>query len=70
MSRRYPPPPGHSKILGLEVSGEVVAVGESVGDLRLRVGDQVCALANGGGYAEYCSVPSGQCLPVPVGMSL
>ncbi len=47
----YPPPPGASPVLGLEVAGEVVAAGASV--TRLRIGDRVCALVNGGGYAEY-----------------
>ncbi len=65
---RYPPPPGASDLLGLEVAGEVVAVGE--GASGFRVGDKVCALANGGGYAEFCVVPATQCLPVPRGLSL
>jgi NADPH2:quinone reductase len=59
----YPPPPGASPILGLEVAGEVVAVGDQV--TTLSVGDRVCALTNGGGYAEYCTVPAPQCLPWP-----
>jgi NADPH2:quinone reductase len=59
----YPPPPGASPILGLEVAGEVVAIGDQV--TTLSVGDQVCALTNGGGYAEYCAVPAPQCLPWP-----
>lgn len=61
----YPPPPGASPILGLEVAGEVVALGE--GATGFSVGDQVCALANGGGYAEYCAVPATQALPWPKG---
>jgi NADPH:quinone reductase len=61
----YPPPPGASPILGLEVSGEVVAVGAGVD--RVRIGERVCALANGGGYAEYCTVPATQALPWPAG---
>jgi NADPH2:quinone reductase len=61
----YPPPPGASPILGLEVAGEVVAAGTEV--QGLGVGDQVCALANGGGYAEYCVAPATQCLPWPTG---
>jgi NADPH2:quinone reductase len=61
----YPPPPGASPILGLEVAGEVVAVGTAVQDVQ--VGERVCALANGGGYAEYCAVPAKQCLPWPRG---
>jgi NADPH2:quinone reductase len=61
----YPPPPGASPILGLEVAGEVVGVGDQV--TSLSAGDRVCALANGGGYAEYCTVPVTQCLPWPTG---
>ena len=61
----YPPPPGASPILGLEVAGEIVAVGPSAGGLA--AGERVCALTNGGGYAEYCIAPAGQCLPWPEG---
>jgi NADPH2:quinone reductase len=61
----YPPPPGASPLLGLEVAGEVVAVGPQV--TTLSVGDRVCALTNGGGYAEYCVAPAPQCLPWPNG---
>jgi putative PIG3 family NAD(P)H quinone oxidoreductase len=61
----YPPPPGASPILGLEVAGEVVAAGAEV--RALRPGDRVCALTNGGGYAEYCVAPEPQCLPWPEG---
>ena len=61
----YPPPRDASPVLGLEVAGEVVALGEGVGSLAL--GDRVCALANGGGYAQYCAVPAVQCLPWPSG---
>jgi NADPH2:quinone reductase len=61
----YPPPPGASPILGLEVAGEVAALGEQV--TSWSIGDRVCALANGGGYAEYCAVPATQCLPWPQG---
>ena len=61
----YPPPPGASPIIGLEVAGEVVACGADVAGLA--VGDHVCGLANGGGYAEYCAVPATQCLPWPAG---
>lgn len=64
----YPPPPGASPILGLEVSGRVVACAPDV--TQWRVGDWVCALAPGGGYAEYCAVPAAHCLPVPKGLSL
>ena len=62
----YPPPPGASPILGLEVSGEVAATGTDVS--AWSVSDRVCALTNGGGYAEYVAVPAGQCLPVPEGL--
>ncbi len=65
---RYPPPPGASPVLGLEVAGTVEALGE--GACRFGRGDPVCALTNGGGYAEYVSVPESQCLPVPKGLSL
>ncbi|WP_427928882.1 NAD(P)H-quinone oxidoreductase [Agrobacterium cavarae] len=61
----YPAPKDASPVLGLEVAGEVVALGEGVNDFR--IGDRVCALANGGGYAEYCVVPAGQALPFPKG---
>jgi len=61
----YPPPKDANPVLGLEVAGEVVALGEGVKDFS--VGDRVCALANGGGYAEYCAVPAGQALPFPNG---
>ena len=61
----YPSPPGASPILGLEVAGEVVAAGpEATG---VAIGALVCALTNGGGYAEYCAVPAAQCLPWPAG---
>ncbi|HXT80795.1 MAG TPA: NAD(P)H-quinone oxidoreductase [Acetobacteraceae bacterium] len=61
----YPPPPGASPIIGLEVAGEVVAIGTEVTDWKN--GDRVCALTNGGGYAEYCTAPAAQCLPWPTG---
>ena len=64
----YPPPAGASDIPGLEVCGEIVE-----GDLTgsdLRVGDVVCALVTGGGYADYCVAPVGQCLPLPAGLSV
>jgi NADPH:quinone reductase len=63
----YPPPPGASPILGLEVSGHIVEAGPS---MRWRIGDPVCALIAGGGYAEYCAAPAGQCLPAPQGVTL
>ncbi|MFL6152730.1 MAG: NAD(P)H-quinone oxidoreductase [Ornithinibacter sp.] len=64
----YPPPPGESAVPGLEVSGVVEALGEGVEDWA--VGDEVCALLAGGGYAELVRVPAGQLLPVPEGVSL
>ena len=60
---RYPAPPGASDIPGVELAGMVVSVGEDVASLR--VGDRVCALVAGGGYAEYCVAPAAQCLPIP-----
>lgn len=64
----YPPPPGAPTILGLEVSGTIVATGADVpGEL---IGQQVCALLSGGGYAEYVAVAAGQCLPVPEALTL
>ena len=62
----YPPPPGASDIPGLEVAGKVVALGAGVE--RLVVGDRVCALVSGGGYAQYCTAPSPQCLAIPQGL--
>lgn len=64
---RYPPPPGASDVLGLEVSGEVAAVGDEAPGWG--GGDPVCALLAGGGYAEYCTAPAPQCLPVPAGVA-
>jgi NADPH2:quinone reductase len=64
----YPAPQGASDLPGLEVAGEVVAVGEKTA--RWRVGDKVAALTNGGGYAEYCTADAQHCLPVPKGVSL
>jgi putative PIG3 family NAD(P)H quinone oxidoreductase len=64
----YPPPPGASNILGLEVSGVIANVGEGVAGWT--VGQDVCALLAGGGYAEYVAVPAGQVMPVPLGVSL
>lgn len=64
----YPPPPGVTDIPGLEVAGEVVATGP--GAERFAVGDRVCALVAGGGYAEYCSVPEPQALPLPPGVPI
>jgi len=70
MQRRgnYPPPPGASDVLGLEVSGTIAAVGDAVSSWR--VGDAVCALLAGGGYADYCAVPAPLCLPVPAGIEV
>ena len=64
----YAPPPTASDLPGLEASGEVVALGAGVSDLR--IGDQVCALLPGGGYAEYVATPAAHCLPVPKGMGM
>jgi NADPH2:quinone reductase len=61
----YPPPPGASPHLGLEVAGIVVDVGDGVDDWK--IGDKVCALVDGGGYADFCVAPSRQCLPLPDG---
>jgi NADPH2:quinone reductase len=65
---RYPPPPGASDIPGLEVAGTIESLGEEV--TGWRVGDRVCALVAGGGYAEYCVAPASQCLPAPRGLDL
>ncbi|HYX64456.1 MAG TPA: NAD(P)H-quinone oxidoreductase [Burkholderiales bacterium] len=65
---RYPVPPGASPLPGLEIAGEVAEVG-SAAKLWQR-GDKICALTNGGGYAEFCAVPEGQALPVPRNLSL
>lgn len=64
----YPPPKGHSFIPGLEVAGEVVGLGQNAG--RWAIGDKVCALVNGGGYAQYVTVPEGQALPVPASLTI
>jgi len=64
---KYPPPPGASDIPGLEVAGTIARVADDVA--QWRVGDRVCALLSGGGYAEYCAAPAPQCLPVPAGLS-
>ncbi len=63
----YPPPKGASDLLGLEVSGEVVATG--CDQTRWSIGERVCALTNGGGYAEYVAVTASNCLPIPAGVS-
>jgi NADPH:quinone reductase len=65
----YPPPPGASPILGMEVSGYIAELGPGTTS-RWQAGDAVCALLAGGGYAEYCAVPEGQCMAVPTGVSI
>lgn len=64
----YAPPPGASDLPGLEAAGEVVAMGYGV--QGMKIGDQVCALLPGGGYAEYVATPAAHCLPIPTGMGL
>jgi NADPH2:quinone reductase len=64
----YAPPPGASDLPGLEVAGTIVQVGAGVTQWKVR--DSVCALTPGGGYAQYCTTPAGQCLPVPRGLTL
>ncbi|MEX0287232.1 MAG: NAD(P)H-quinone oxidoreductase [Paracoccaceae bacterium] len=64
----YDPPPGASDLPGLEAAGEVAAVGDGVSEFQ--IGDQICGLLPGGGYAEYVATPAAHCLPVPKGMTL
>ncbi len=64
---KYPVPPDASDLPGLEIAGEIVALGSSAS--RFKVGDKVCALVHGGGYAEYCVAPEVQALPIPKGLS-
>ena len=64
----YPAPPGASPILGLEVSGEIAGLGDKVS--QWQTGDKVCALVNGGGYAEFAVAPASQCLPIPKALSM
>lgn len=64
---KYPPPPGASEIIGLEMAGEIAALGSAVSDWQ--VGDRVCALLPGGGYAELAAAPAGMLMPVPAGWS-
>ena len=64
----YAPPPGVTDIPGLEVAGEIAALGQDVSGWKL--GDQVCALVAGGGYAEFVTAPAVQCLPVPAGLEM
>src|SRR6201996_2886417 len=63
---KYPPPPGASDLPGLEIAGEIVALGEGVSGLR--VGDQIAALLPGGGYAQYALAAAPLCLPIPKGL--
>ncbi len=65
---KYPPPPGASEILGLEVSGRIAEVGDGVADFI--VGQDVCALLSGGGYAEYVAVPAAQVMPIPASVAV
>ena len=67
-SGSYAPPPTASPTMGLEVSGTVAAIGEKVSQWKL--GDAICALTPGGGYAEYCAAPAAHCLPIPAGLSM
>lgn len=64
----YPPPAGASPILGLEIAGKIMSKAEDV--TKWKIGDEVCALTPGGGYAEYCTVPASHCLPIPPGLTL
>lgn len=64
----YPPPADASPVPGLEIAGRIAALGEGVGEWK--IGDEVCALTPGGGYAEYCTTPAGFCLPLPPGLSM
>jgi NADPH2:quinone reductase len=66
---RYPIPPGASPILGMEISGHIAELGRGTSQ-RWKVGDAVCALLAGGGYAEYCAVPEGQCMAIPTGVAI
>lgn len=66
----YPPPPGTSPLLGLEVSGRIAELGPGTQDAGWVVGDEVCALLSGGGYAEAVAVPVGQLLPIPGGVAV
>jgi NADPH:quinone reductase len=67
-SGRYPPPADASPYIGLEVAGRIVALGQGV--TEWSIGEDVCALTNGGGYADYAAAPAGQVLPVPAGLSM
>ena len=65
---KYPPPPGASEIIGMEVSGIIAHIGSDVANWS--VGQEVCALLAGGGYAEYVAVPGGQLMPLPDGVDM
>src|SRR5215813_10601008 len=67
-SGAYPPPADASPIIGLEVAGEIAACGAGV--TAWKVGDRVCALTPGGGYADYCTTPASFCLPIPEHLNL
>jgi putative PIG3 family NAD(P)H quinone oxidoreductase len=67
-SGKYPPPPGASPVIGLEVAGKIIETAPDV--TQWKAGDLVCALTPGGGYAEYCAAPAAHCLPVPKGLTL
>jgi putative PIG3 family NAD(P)H quinone oxidoreductase len=67
-SGKYPPPPGASPVVGLEVAGKVVETAPDV--TQWKAGDMVCALTPGGGYAEYCAAPAVHCLPIPKGLTV
>ena len=69
---KYPPPPGASEIIGMEVAGVISEIGAELGSdvTRWSVGQEVCALLSGGGYAEYVAVPAGQVMPIPAGVDL
>ena len=64
----YPPPADASPVPGLEIAGRVAALGDGV--TQWKIGDEVCALTPGGGYAQYCTTPAGFCLPLPPGLSM
>jgi putative PIG3 family NAD(P)H quinone oxidoreductase len=64
----YPPPPNASDLPGLDIAGTIEAVGHGIE--AIRIGEKVCALANGGGYAEFCTVPAVQAMPIPKGLSV
>ena len=65
---KYPPPPGAPSILGMEIAGTIVAVGDGVGEEQ--IGQRICALITGGAYAEYAVAPFGQCLSVPEALTM